>query len=77
MQVDVFSKMMFGDNAKQKTEKEEVQEEEEVSPTNEEETIDYMYIMNQIGSIMNSLDQIKPALKELAPMVSAIKKKIM
>ncbi|MEC1733614.1 hypothetical protein P4T79_03055 [Bacillus mojavensis] len=76
MQVDVFSKMMFGDNAKQKTEKEEVQE-EEVSPTNEEKTIDYMYIMNQIGSIMNSLDQIKPALKELAPMVSAIKKKIM
>lgn len=75
--MDVFSKMMFGDNAKQKTEKEEVQEEEEVSPTNEEETIDYMYIMNQIGSIMNSLDQIKPALKELAPMVSAIKKKIM
>ncbi|MCY9430625.1 hypothetical protein MOF37_14840, partial [Bacillus spizizenii] len=50
--------------------------EEEVSRTNEEETIDYMYIMNQIGSIMNSLDQIKPALKELAPMVSAIKKKI-
>ncbi|UQZ45545.1 hypothetical protein M1D69_14955 [Bacillus sp. PK3-037] len=76
MQVDVFSKMMFGDSAKQKTEKEEVQE-EEVSPANEEETIDYMYIMNQIGSIMNSLDQIKPALKELAPMVSAIKKKIM
>ncbi|QQF62553.1 hypothetical protein I9X38_19510 [Bacillus mojavensis] len=76
MQVDVFSKMMFGDNTKQKTEKEEVQE-EEVSPANEEETIDYMYIMNQIGSIMNSLDQIKPALKELAPMVSAIKKKIM
>ncbi len=74
--MDVFSKMMFGDNAKQKTEKEEVQE-EGVSPANEEETIDYMYIMNQIGSIMNSLDQIKPALKELAPMVSAIKKKIM
>ncbi|MBY4603401.1 MULTISPECIES: hypothetical protein [Bacillus] len=74
MQVDIFSKMMFGDNAKQNTEKEEV--EEEVSRTNEEETIDYMYIMNQIGSIMNSLDQIKPALKELAPMVSAIKKKI-
>lgn len=72
--MDIFSKMMFGDNAKQNTEKEEV--EEEVSRTNEEETIDYMYIMNQIGSIMNSLDQIKPALKELAPMVSAIKKKI-
>lgn len=75
--MDVFSKMMFGDKAQQKTEKEEVQQEEEVSPANEEETIDYMYIMNQIGSIMNSLDQIKPALKELAPMVSAIKKKIM
>ncbi len=72
--MDIFSKMMFGDNAIQNPEKEEV--EEEVSRTNEEETIDYMYIMNQIGSIMNSLDQIKPALKELAPMVSAIKKKI-
>ncbi|QHQ78481.1 spore coat protein YjzB [Bacillus subtilis] len=74
MQLDVFSRMMFGDAAKPE-EKEEQQE--EVSQTNDEETIHYMHIMDQIGSIMNSLDQIKPALKELAPMLSAIKKKIM
>ncbi|AYK67076.1 MULTISPECIES: spore coat protein YjzB [Bacillus] len=75
MQLDVFSRMMFGDAAKPTEEKEEQQE--EVSQTNDEETINYMHIMDQIGSIMNSLDQIKPALKELAPMLSAIKKKIM
>ncbi|MDO3653278.1 spore coat protein YjzB [Bacillus subtilis] len=75
MQLDVFSRMMFGDAAKPTEEKEEQQE--EVSQTNDEETIHYMHIMDQIGSIMNSLDQIKPALKELAPMLSAIKKKIM
>ncbi|NLS90400.1 hypothetical protein EYI23_21065 [Bacillus subtilis] len=75
MQLDVFSKMMFGDSAKPTEEKEEQQE--EVSQTNDEETIHYMQIMDQIGSIMNSLDQIKPALKELAPMITAIKKKIM
>ncbi len=73
--MDVFSRMMFGDSAKQTAEKEEQQE--EVSQTNEEETTYHMQIMDQIGSIMNSLDQIKPALKELAPMFSAIKKKIM
>lgn len=73
--MDVFSKMMFGDSAKPTEEKEEHQE--EVSQTNDEETIHYMHIMDQIGSIMNSLDQIKPALKELAPMITAIKKKIM
>lgn len=73
--MDVFSKMMFGDSAKPTEENEEQQE--EVSQTNDEETIHYMHIMDQIGSIMNSLDQIKPALKELAPMITAIKKKIM
>ncbi len=73
--MDVFSKMMFGDSAKQTEEKEEQQE--EASQTNEEETFHDMHIMDQIGSIMNSIDQIKPALKELAPMISAIKKKIM
>ncbi|AMK71745.1 hypothetical protein Bsub01_02879 [Bacillus subtilis] len=73
--MDVFSRMMFGDAAKPTEEKEEQQE--EVSQTNDEKTINYMHIMDQIGSIMNSLDQIKPALKELAPMLSAIKKKIM
>lgn len=75
MQLDVFSRMMFGDAAKPTEEKEEEQQEEvsQVSQTNDEETINYMHIMDQIGSIMNSLDQIKPALKELAPMLSAIK----
>ncbi|MFC9655859.1 spore coat protein YjzB [Bacillus subtilis] len=78
MQLDVFSRMMFGDAAKPTEEKEEQQEEvSQVSQTNDEETINYMHIMDQIGSIMNSIDQIKPALKELAPMLSAIKKKIM
>lgn len=75
--MDVFSRMMFGDAAKPTEEKEEEQQEEvsQVSQTNDEETINYMHIMDQIGSIMNSLDQIKPALKELAPMLSAIKRK--
>lgn len=76
--MDVFSRMMFGDSTKPTEEKEEQQEEvSQVSQTNDEETNHYMYIMDQIGSIMNSLDQIKPALKELAPMITAIKKKIM
>lgn len=60
MQLDVFSRMMFGDAAKPTEEKEEEQQEEvsQVSQTNDEETINYMHIMDQIGSIMNSLDQI-------------------
>lgn len=75
--LDVFSKMMFGDSAEKK---EKQDEKEAVSRSGEEETteaVDYMHVMNQIGSIMNSLDQLKPVLKDLGPMVTALKKKIM
>ncbi|ARW06200.1 uncharacterized protein S101359_01192 [Bacillus atrophaeus] len=75
--LDVFSKMMFGDSAEKK---EKQDEKEAVSRPGEEETaeaVDYMHVMNQIGSIMNSLDQLKPVLKDLGPMVTALKKKIM
>ncbi len=75
--LDVFSKMMFGDSA----EKKEKQDEKEAVPRSGEEenaeAVDYMHVMNQIGSIMNSLDQLKPVLKDLGPMVTALKKKIM
>lgn len=75
--LDVFSKMMFGDSAEKK---EKQDEKEAVSRSGEEETaeaVDYTHVMNQIGSIMNSLDQLKPVLKDLGPMVTALKKKIM
>lgn len=37
---------------------------------------DYMHIMNQIGQIMDSIDELKPAFKEIGSMVSALKNKI-
>ncbi|KXZ13577.1 hypothetical protein AXI59_05215 [Bacillus nakamurai] len=77
--MDIFSKMMFGntedrDEPEKEKEKEKEKEEPEADP---EEAIDYNHVMNQLGSIMNSLDQLKPVFKDLGSMVSALKKKIM
>lgn len=70
--MDIFSKMMFGDSRDPDKEPEENPEQPQAE--NEEE-IDYNHVLNQLGSIMNSLDQLKPVFKDFAPMVSAIKKK--
>ncbi|ASF28354.1 MULTISPECIES: hypothetical protein [Bacillus amyloliquefaciens group] len=72
--MDIFSKMMFGNSEERDKEPEENLEQPQAET---EEQIDYNHVMNQLGSIMNSLDQLKPVFKDLGPMVSAIKKKIM
>nr|WGD67123.1 hypothetical protein P5646_18830 [Bacillus velezensis] len=72
--MDIFSKMMFGDSRDRDKEPEENPEQ---SQAENEEEIDYNHVLNQLVSIMNSLDQLKPVFKDFAPMVSAIKKKIM
>ncbi|OLP64803.1 hypothetical protein BACPU_21230 [Bacillus pumilus] len=72
-QKDIFSTMMFGQPAEKVTEtKEELTE----TPSTDD-SIDYMHVMNQIGNIMNSLDELKPVLKDVAPMISAFKKKLL
>ncbi|MBT2573835.1 hypothetical protein J7E26_07700 [Bacillus sp. ISL-51] len=77
--MDIFTKMMFGniEDREEREEREEQKEEKEEPEADPEETIDYNHVMNQLGAIMNSLDQLKPVFKDLAPMVSALKKKIM
>ncbi|MBD0405766.1 hypothetical protein CHH79_03950 [Bacillus siamensis] len=75
--MDIFTKMMFGNSGDRDKEPEE--NPEQPQKENEEQEIDYNHVMNQLGSIMNSLDQLKPVFKDLGlgSMVSAIKKKIM
>ncbi|MDU0813340.1 hypothetical protein JD965_06150 [Bacillus siamensis] len=80
--MDIFSKMMFGNSGDRDKEPEENEKNEEnpEQPQSENEgQVDYNHVMNQLGSIMNSLDQLKPVFKDLGlgSMVSAIKKKIM
>ncbi|MED1095018.1 hypothetical protein P4T61_05165 [Bacillus capparidis] len=69
---DFFNQMMFG----KREEKEKAEEKEVKDEQKDPDSIDYNHVMNQIGKIMNSLDEIKPALKEFAPLFNSIKKKI-
>ncbi|MCY7452922.1 hypothetical protein [Bacillus altitudinis] len=74
-QKDIFSAMMFGqplEKEKSKTEKKE----ERAKTSSSDDSIDYMHVMNQIGNIMNSIDELKPVFKDVGPMISAFRKKL-
>ncbi|MFN2747107.1 MULTISPECIES: hypothetical protein [Bacillus] len=71
---DFFSKMMFGTN--QPAHREEQSDRQEAEETNTAQEPDYMHVMNQVGQIMDSIDELKPMFKEIGSMVSALRKKI-
>lgn len=74
-QKDIFSTMMFGQPVEKEKNKSETKEERADTSSNDD-SIDYMHVMNQIGNIMNSIDELKPVFKDVGPMISAFKKKL-
>ncbi|GIN65979.1 hypothetical protein P9D51_09245 [Bacillus sonorensis] len=77
---DFFTKMMFGANPSNNRENQSTHE-ERPDIENEEETEelnepDYMHILDQVGQIMDSIDELKPVFKEIGSMVSSLKNKI-
>ncbi|AOZ87689.1 hypothetical protein BK049_02605 [Bacillus xiamenensis] len=74
-QKDIFSAMMFGQPLEKEKNKSESKEERKDSSSSDD-SIDYMHVMNQIGNIMNSIDELKPVFKDVGPMISAFKKKL-
>jgi hypothetical protein len=74
---DFFTKMMFGANAPGRHEETETDAEAEtVEDAEVSQEADYMHVLNQVGEIMDSLDELKPVFKEIGSMVSALKNKI-
>ncbi|MEC2077510.1 hypothetical protein [Metabacillus fastidiosus] len=74
-QEDRFSKLMFGTNYKKRSrlpvQKEEIKEEIKKEP----DEINYLHLMGQIDDIMTSINNLKPVLEHLSPIVNFIKKK--
>ncbi|MED4403176.1 hypothetical protein ABET41_01010 [Metabacillus fastidiosus] len=70
-QEDRFTKLMFGTNYKKRNrlpvQKEEIKE--------EPDEINYLHLMGQIDDIMTSINNLKPVLEHLSPIVNFIKKK--
>ncbi|KAA6476062.1 hypothetical protein VSK91_15445 [Bacillus swezeyi] len=76
---DFFTKMMFGTNVPNSREEQDDATEDGATEDEEAESAqqpDYMHVMNQVGQIMDSIDELKPVFKEIGSMVSAIKNKI-
>lgn len=71
--VDRFSQLMFGSrSATQNLKKDETQP---ITPEKQEEEINYFTLMEQIDDIMVSFENLKPMLKQFAPLLNYIKKK--
>lgn len=76
---DFFTKMMFGANAPGRHEETETETDAEAETAEDAEVpqeADYMHVLNQVGEIMDSIDELKPVFKEIGSMVSALKNKI-
>ncbi|MGO4899927.1 hypothetical protein ACG2QI_12925 [Bacillus sp. GM2] len=76
---DFFTKMMFGANAPGRHEETETDADAEAETAEDAEVpqeADYMHVLNQVGEIMDSIDELKPVFKEIGSMVSALKNKI-
>jgi hypothetical protein len=75
--VDRFSELMFGAKASLREKKENNQyEEDSVQDENKTDEVNYFTLMEQIDDIMSSLENLKPMLKQFAPILDYIKKKI-
>ncbi|MDN5388196.1 hypothetical protein QMZ64_12255 [Bacillus sp. LB7] len=78
---DFFTKMMFGANAPGRHEETETDADADADAETAEDAevpqeADYMHVLNQVGEIMDSIDELKPVFKEIGSMVSALKNKI-
>ena len=69
--VDRFTELMFGRRPNMERKEHEIKPENTVG-----DDVNYFTIMEQIGDIMNSIDNLKPVLKEFSPIIDYIKKKI-
>jgi hypothetical protein len=70
--MDPFDRLMFGARpAKRNENKESV----EKSNQNHADGVDINQLMGQISDIMTSIDKIKPALKDLSPLLDYFRKK--
>lgn len=66
-EVDRFDRLMFGSRAKKV--------EEDAPEVTKEDGVDFNQLMGQIDEIMTSIDKIKPALKNLSPLLDYFRKK--
>ncbi|TXC90763.1 hypothetical protein FS935_12705 [Metabacillus litoralis] len=70
--VDRFSQLMFGSRSvSQNPEQEQIQP----KPSEKQQEINYFTLMEQIDDIMLSVENLKPMLKQFAPLLDYIKKK--
>jgi hypothetical protein len=69
---DKFTQLMFGNRVPKRLQHSSYQEEEQ---DNKKEDVNYFTLMGQIDDIMVSLENLKPVLKELSPIMDFFKKK--
>ncbi|PGT80713.1 hypothetical protein [Bacillus sp. AFS040349] len=69
---DKFTQLMFGNRVPKRLQHSLHQEEEQ---ENKKEDVNYFTLMGQIDDIMVSLENLKPVLKELSPIMDFLKKK--
>ncbi len=72
---DRFTQLMFGNRVPKRYREQNNMEEKQVEVEQSNE-INYFTLMEQIDDIMVSIENLKPVLKELGPIVDFIKKKI-
>lgn len=65
--IDPFTRMMFGNQRRSASKNSQNKE-----PQNE---ADFSTLLQQLDDIMNSYDKIKPAIKELSPLLDLLKLK--
>jgi len=70
--MDPFDRLMFGPRPAKRN-KDEASE--ETSNQNHADGVDFNQLMGQISDIMTSIDKIKPALKDLSPLLDYFRKK--
>ncbi|MEH7235478.1 hypothetical protein [Bacillus sp. JJ1562] len=65
--MDRFDRLMFGQRGRKV--------ENKAQEVKKEEGVDFNQLMNQLDDIMTSIDKIKPALKDLSPLLKYFRKK--
>lgn len=70
--MDRFDRLMFGPRG---TTRNENKVQDENSNQSNTEGVDFNQLMGQISDIMTSIDKIKPALKDLSPLLDYFRKK--
>lgn len=70
--MDKFDRLMFGPRSAKRNEN---VPSEAKSNQNHADGVDFNQLMGQINDIMTSIDKIKPALKDLSPLLDYFRKK--